>query len=127
MGKRKGKKSKAPRHKRLKRPQRLQAAVHWIPKYEGKNLVRGYGKHFGVDKLCAVTKLEMLGYSYSKLYKQKLRDDEVRKQQAVERRKANKKKKQIEDTFLMNTVMERSPILQAIRPVVFHSVQHGKI
>src|SRR5699024_9427560 len=119
MGKRKGKKSKAPRHKRLKRPQRLQAAVHWIPKYEGKNLVRGYGKHFGVDKLCAVTKLEMLGYSYSKLYKQKLRDDEMRK--------ANKKKKQIEDTFLMNTVMERSPILQAIRPVVFHSVQHGKI
>lgn len=99
MGNRKKNRPKPPRHSRLKRPSRLQAAGHWIPKYDGKNIVKGYAKHFGVNKLCAVTELEMLGYSYSEAYKQKLRDDEVQQQQVAEKRKADKKRKQMEDVF----------------------------
>ena len=35
------KKSNSPRHKRLNRDSRLQAAKHWIPKYEGENIKIG--------------------------------------------------------------------------------------
>lgn len=49
-----------PRRKRMKRRGRLQAGRNWIPTYEGKNLVRGYAKWFGVDLWCAVLELRML-------------------------------------------------------------------
>ena len=98
MGKRKKKKSNTPRHKRMKRPQRLQAAEHWIPKYNGKNLVKGYSKHFGVNRLCAVMELEMLGYTYSESYKQQLKDVEMQKQRDAEKRKA-RKQEQMEDEW----------------------------
>ena len=50
-----------PRRKRMARRGRLQAARHWLPNYEGKNLVRGYAKWFGVNLWCAVLELRMLG------------------------------------------------------------------
>lgn len=53
--------SKTPRYKRMKRVCRLQLASHWVPKYEGKDLIRGYSKHFAVDPLCAIKELLMLG------------------------------------------------------------------
>ncbi|MEC5422927.1 hypothetical protein QGM71_05370 [Virgibacillus sp. C22-A2] len=93
MAKHKKKKSNIPRHKRLKRTGRLQAAQHWIPKYNGENLVNGYSKHFNVNKLCAVKELEMIGYTYEKAYIQKLKDSEIQKQQESEKRNAAKKKK----------------------------------
>ena len=46
--------------KRTKREQRLQAARPWLAKYEGKHIVKGYRKHFGVDIICAITELQML-------------------------------------------------------------------
>ncbi|WP_138418679.1 hypothetical protein [Aquibacillus sediminis] len=73
MGKKKNE-PKPPRHKRLNRDGRLQAAPHWIPKYEGKNLAKGYSKHFAIDLLGAVKELEMLGYSFSDSYKQQLKN-----------------------------------------------------
>ncbi|RKQ35607.1 hypothetical protein [Oceanobacillus halophilus] len=88
--KKKKRKANTPKHKRLKRNGRLQAAVHWIPKYEGKNLVKGYSKHFGVNKLCAVKELEMLGYSIKESYKKELRDAEQQKQIQAEKRKKSK-------------------------------------
>ncbi|WP_205520044.1 hypothetical protein [Virgibacillus doumboii] len=66
--------SNTPRHKRLNRSSRLDAAKHWIPKYEGKHLVKGYSKHFGVDKLCAVKELEILGYPIKPSYKKQLQE-----------------------------------------------------
>ncbi len=59
--KRKRKKSLGPRCKRMKRPARLASAKAWIPKYPGKNIVRGYAKHYGVDLLCAAKELQMIG------------------------------------------------------------------
>lgn len=65
--------SNVPRHKRLKRDSRLQAAKFWIPKYDGQNLVKGYSKHFGVDKLSAVKELTLLGYTISEEYVKQLK------------------------------------------------------
>ncbi len=61
LARRKKKKNLPPRAKRMKRPGRLQSAKHWITKYSGENLVRGYVKHYGVDHLCAIVELRMLG------------------------------------------------------------------
>ncbi len=80
----KKKKSNIPRHKRMKRASRLQAAKSWIPKYEGKNIVRGYSKHFAVDKLCAIKELQILGIiiepEYIKQIKNSLKGEERARQ-----------------------------------------------
>lgn len=68
MGK---KKSCQPRRLRMKRKQRLDAAKAWLPKYEGKNIVQGYRKHFGVDFICAFIELETLGVEIDPGYKEK--------------------------------------------------------
>ena len=76
-----------PRHKRMLREARLQAANHWIPKYEGKNIVNGYSKHFAVDKLCAVKELEILGYKIDPEYIKRLKESFEGEQKAKQRRK----------------------------------------
>jgi len=45
----------------MTREGRLQSARSWIPKYEGKNIVKGYSKWYGVDFLCAIKELRILG------------------------------------------------------------------
>lgn len=58
------KKSRAtPRRKRMTRQQRLSSAVatHWVNKYTGKNIIKGYAKWFAVDPLCALMELAILG------------------------------------------------------------------
>lgn len=40
--------------KQIKREQRLNAAKLWLPKYDGKNIVKGYRKHFEVDILPSI-------------------------------------------------------------------------
>ncbi len=63
-----------PRTKRMKQFQRLNSASHWIKTYNGKSLVKGYSKRYGVDKLCAVRELRMLGVAISEEYEKKLRN-----------------------------------------------------
>ncbi len=58
---RKKKKPLPPKRKRLDRRRRLQAAPRLLSRYRGKNVIRGYAKHFGVDLLCALKELEILG------------------------------------------------------------------
>jgi hypothetical protein len=67
-GKKRKRKPNQPRHKGLKRPARLQAAKHWLPGYTGKNILRGYAKHFAVNLLCAITELEALGVDLDPKY-----------------------------------------------------------
>ncbi|MGF7141563.1 hypothetical protein [Roseimarinus sediminis] len=55
------KNNNTPRRKRMTRKGRLNAAKDWINKYEGKNLISGYAKWFGVDKICAINELKTLG------------------------------------------------------------------
>jgi len=77
----------------MARPARLQAAKHWLPSYTGKNMVRGYAKHFAVDLLCAVKELEMLGYRISPEYIEQLKnsiEDLIRQRKEQKRAKRDK-------------------------------------
>ena len=47
--------------KGLSRAARLKQAKQWLAGYRGKIPVRGYQKWFGVDGVCAVVELRMLG------------------------------------------------------------------
>jgi len=53
--------SQTPKRKRLIRKTRLQVAEIWIKKYNGKKIISGYSKWFGVDKICAINELRLLG------------------------------------------------------------------
>jgi hypothetical protein len=73
MAKRKNRRNLGPRRKRMRRPVRLQAAVKWRSGYGGKDLVRGYARWFGVDLLCAIVELRMLGVEVDAAREQELR------------------------------------------------------
>ena len=53
------------RRKTLNRSERLRAGKNWIENYTGKHMISGYAKWFGVDKLCAIAELRMLGVEIS--------------------------------------------------------------
>ena len=57
----------------MRRPARLQAAVKWRAGYGGKNIVRGYARWFGVDLVCAMVELCILGVAVDAEYEQKVR------------------------------------------------------
>ena len=54
-------KKQTHRRKSLTKQGRLDSAKDWITKYDGQNLVSGYAKWFGVDKICAINELKTLG------------------------------------------------------------------
>jgi hypothetical protein len=56
------------RFKRMKQPGRLQSAKSWLPTYKGKNILQGYRKQYGVDLLCAIRELEILGIALNPEY-----------------------------------------------------------
>ena len=63
-----------PRRKRMKRAARLASARHWLPTYEGKNIVRGYARWFGVGLECALNEVQLLGVAVDPDYVQRLRE-----------------------------------------------------
>jgi hypothetical protein len=67
MSKRK-KRPLLPQRKRMNRPARLASARHWLGAFEGRNVVRGYARWFGVDRLCAVKELGLLGVAVDPEY-----------------------------------------------------------
>jgi hypothetical protein len=64
---RKQKHQLTPRRKRMTRQGRLDSAraTGWLQQYGGKNIIKSYGKWFGVDPLCAIMELRMLGATIS--------------------------------------------------------------
>jgi hypothetical protein len=102
----KKKKLLPPRCKRMGRQSRLASARHWLVKYEGKNVVRGYRKHYGVDLLCAVKELQMLGVKLDHEYVDRLKHSEklrIEQKQTVRERKRKELLEEIykdsDDTF----------------------------
>jgi len=77
-----------PRAKRMKRSARLQSAVSWLKKYEGKNVLRGYCKHFGVDWRCAAIELRQLAVQ--------LDPDDLNRREQFERQVARERKRRRE-------------------------------
>jgi hypothetical protein len=72
VARRKKHRSLGPRRKRMRRPARLQAAVKWRSGYGGKNIVRSYARWFGVDLVCAIVELRMLGVAIDAEYEQQV-------------------------------------------------------
>ena len=63
-------KHKGPKRKRLQRKQRLHNAKEvWLKQTNAKNIVKSYAKWYGIDLICAITELEMLGHPISENYK----------------------------------------------------------
>lgn len=87
MANKKNNKNNTPRRKRYSRAGRLQNAKKWAEQYNGKNLAKGYSKWFGVDLLCAITELEMLGYQFKQSYIEQVKRSRKAKQIQKEKRK----------------------------------------
>lgn len=52
----------------MNRRGRLASARTWLPAFSGKNVLRGYCKHFAVDWRCAAIELKMLGVKIDPAY-----------------------------------------------------------
>lgn len=90
MGKRTKKRNLGPRRKRMRREARLQAAPKWRSTYGGTNIVRAYRRWFGVDLLCAIAELRMLGVEVSAEYEQQVRQAIAARAELRARRRAAK-------------------------------------
>jgi len=67
------KKKKKNQHKQLRRTQRLGRGKSWLKTYQGEDIIQDYIKRYGVDLLCAVVELRMLGVAISEDYEYQLR------------------------------------------------------
>lgn len=47
--------------KTLPKAKRLMRGKSWIASYDGQHIIKGYRKHFGVDRLTAIRDLTELG------------------------------------------------------------------
>lgn len=103
MGKKKKKKNSALHRHQYNRTQRLHVGKEWASTYRGKHIVRGYAKHFGVDKLSAVKELEMLGHSVSSAYKQQLKKSLQQKQEKKRKRKEKREREREEELSLFES------------------------
>ena len=79
-----------PWRKRMHRPARLQAAVKWRAAYGSKDIVRGYARWFGVDLICAITDLRMIGVAVDAECEQQVRRTIAARAEARSRRCAEK-------------------------------------
>jgi hypothetical protein len=57
----------------MTREGRLASAHNWLMKFSGKNVVGSYANWFGVDLLCAVKELSLLGIAIDPAYVAKLK------------------------------------------------------
>ncbi len=71
----KRKQQNIPRRKQMSRERRLASAkaTSWIVNYTGKDIVKGYSNWYGVDLVCAIQELRLLGGSVSLEYEAQVR------------------------------------------------------
>jgi hypothetical protein len=91
-----------PKRKRMSRSSRLQSlkVKEWVNNYNGKNIIKSYSKWYGVDLICAMKELELLGYSILEGTKEKTRKavrDRAYQKKLKEKRK--QKKEMLLDVF----------------------------
>jgi hypothetical protein len=95
----KRKKTLPPRHKRMDRKRRLASAKHWLLIYKGKNIIKGYKKHYDVDWSCAIKELELLGVDLDPEYVKQLKITSKNHIIARQRKKKNRKLEQEIENF----------------------------
>ena len=95
----KAKRNNTARRKKLNKKQRISIANNWLKSYNGKNIVKGYFNWFGVDLLCAIRELRIVGQIISEQYEIQVRksveDKILQRKNAKERKEHN----EIENEF----------------------------
>jgi hypothetical protein len=78
---------------------RLKLAKDWVKLYPGKNIVKGYAKNFGVDKLCAIKELRLSGIEISEEYENQIRQsiEEIKRQKKLRKEKGEQELKSLTD------------------------------
>jgi hypothetical protein len=84
----------------MKRSARLQSAQTWLAKYEEKNIVRAYWKHFGVSCLCAALELNILGYNISPELIEQFKKEELAKQRKRLLVKEKAREKELDNSLI---------------------------
>lgn len=74
----------------LNKKGRLLSAGNWIKSYNGKNIVQGYARHYGVDLLCAIRELRILNIEVKEEY-------EIAVKRCIAERTLQKKKKEAKE------------------------------
>ncbi len=83
----------------MNRKSRLACAKDWLAEYEGKNVVKGYRKHYGVDWLCAVNELKMLGVKLDQDYVEKLKYAMENRRLEKQALKQRRKREQLQELY----------------------------
>jgi hypothetical protein len=73
-----------------KEQKKREAAASWLKQYSGKNVLRGYCKHYGVDWRCTAIELKQLGVHLDPEY---LKQREITEQELAKSRKQRKSQK----------------------------------
>ena len=77
----------------LPREKRLRRAKKWIEQYTGSHNVKAYKKRFGVDQLCAMAELKMLGVDLDPDYVERATAAEtIRREQLAEKKRDRKER-----------------------------------
>lgn len=92
------KNSKYPKRKRLTKQARLYSATGWITKYNGKNIIAGYAKWYGVDKICAINELKSIGVVISEMLENQVIASH--KSRIEQKRRLRENKKIPNETFI---------------------------
>jgi len=75
----------------LPREKRLRRAKQWVEQYTGSHIVKAYKKRFGVDQLCAMAELKMLGVALDSDYVERATAAEMlRRVQLAEKKQERK-------------------------------------
>jgi len=70
----------------MTRRDRLVIAKKWIPNYSGKSIVKGYAKWFGVDLICTIKELRMIGVIVNESYEKQVLSS-MAKKRSVQQKK----------------------------------------
>jgi len=75
----------------LPKEKRLARAPKWIASYTGTHIDKAYKKRFGVDQLCAMKELIMLGVNLDPVYVERTTEAEMIRRAQLQQKKQERK------------------------------------
>lgn len=83
----------------MSRKGRLQSGKQWLHKYKGKNTIRSYSKWYGVNEVCAILELRILGLEIDceRLEKAKITEEDKAKLKALT--KNRKQERELQELY----------------------------
>lgn len=74
--------------------------MSWIKEYNGKNIISGYAKWFGVDKICAIKELKMIGVEISEALENQIK---ASIKSRIEQKRILREKRKIAENMLIES------------------------